>query len=290
MTLHKRNIIGISLLIPIFTLIFFVIVIPEAWAIVMSLMNYRPGVPIEFVGTDNYRRILNDPNFMDSFLNTLRFVVLGVTLQICLGTAIALLLSRQFWGQKLWIALVLAPMAMSPAILGTTWKYLFNSEFGPINYTLFQMGVEPIYWFTRANTAFAALLLVYTWNHIPGVFILVYPALISIPTELIEAAKIDGANRFELTWYVILPLIKGALLIAIIFRTIISLRAFGEILVLTKGGPFRSTEVMSIYLYKEGFVYFSWGTSAAVGVIILFVTVIIASPQIRLLSRQMIGD
>jgi multiple sugar transport system permease protein len=202
---------------------------------------------------------------------------------------VALLLTHQFWGHSLWIALVLAPMAMSPAILGMTWKYLFNSEFGPINYLLFRLGIEPIYWFTRSDTAFAALLLVYTWNHIPGVFILIYPALISIPPELNEAARIDGANRIELFFYITFPLIRGAFLITLIFRTIISLRAFGEILVLTKGGPFRATEVMSIYLYKEGFVYFSWGTSAAVGVIMLVVTVVIASPQIRMLRRQMMG-
>lgn len=287
MTLHNRHAVGLALLVPIFLLIVFVVLIPELWALVMSMANYRPGAPITYVGLENYQKILGDPNFKDAFLNTIRFVIFGVTLQLVLGTGVALLFSRQFWGQKLWIALILAPMAMSPAILGTTWKYLFNSEFGPINFTLYQMGIEPIYWFTQANYAFAALLLVYTWNHIPGVFILVYPALISIPPELIEAAKIDGANKLNLFWYVIMPLIRPALLIALIFRTIISLRAFGEILVLTKGGPFRATEVMSIYLYKEGFVYFSWGTSAAVGVIILIVTIVIASPQIRMLSRQM---
>jgi len=287
MTLHNRHAVGLALLVPIFLLIALVVLIPELWALVMSMANYRPGAPITYVGLENYQKILSDPNFKDAFLNTIRFVIFGVTLQLVLGTGVALLFSRQFWGQKLWIALILAPMAMSPAILGTTWKYLFNSEFGPINFTLYQMGIEPIYWFTQANYAFAALLLVYTWNHIPGVFILVYPALISIPPELIEAAKIDGANKLNLFWYVIMPLIRPALLIALIFRTIISLRAFGEILVLTKGGPFRATEVMSIYLYKEGFVYFSWGTSAAVGVIILIVTIVIASPQIRMLSRQM---
>ena len=289
MTLHKRNSIGLALLGPVFTLIFLVVVIPELWAIVMSVTNYRPGIDVSFVGLDNYRRILNDPNFIDSFWTTLRFVVFGVSLQMILGIGVALLLTRPFWGHSFWIALVLAPMAMSPAILGMTWKYLFNSEFGPINYLLFRLGIEPIYWFTRSDTAFAALLLVYTWNHIPGVFILIYPALISIPPELNEAARIDGANRIELFSYITFPLIRGAFLITLIFRTIISLRAFGEILVLTKGGPFRATEVMSIYLYKEGFVYFSWGTSAAVGVIMLVVTVVIASPQIRMLRRQMMG-
>lgn len=287
MLIHKQTRIGLLLLLPVFLLIAIVIAVPEVWGVAMSLTDYRPGSEITFVGLDNFQRILSDPNFIDSFWNTLKFVVLGVSLQMIFGTAVALLMSRQFPLQKLWIALILAPMAMSPAILGTTWKYLFNSEFGPINYAMFQLGMEPIYWFTNAGYAFAALLIVYTWNHIPSVFILVYPALISIPDEYREAAQIDGANRLQIFRYVIVPFIRPALLIALIFRTIIALRAFGEILVLTKGGPFRATEVMSIYLYKEGFVYFSWGTSAAVGVIILVVTLIIASPQIRMLARQM---
>lgn len=287
MQIHKKTSLGILLITPIMGLIFLVVVIPEIWAIIMSLTEYRPGSPMRFVGLDNYRTILADPNFTNAFWNTLRFVVFGVTLQIVLGVAVALLLSRQFRAQKLWISLILAPMAMSPAILGTTWKYLFNSEFGPVNYMLFQMGLEPIYWFTNATYAFTALLIVYTWNHIPSVFILVYPALISIPAEYHEAAAIDGANKLQVFWYVTLPFIRPALLIALIFRTMIALRAFGEILVLTRGGPFRSTEVMSIYLYREGFVYFNWGASAAVGVIILVVTLIVASPQIRMLARQM---
>lgn len=287
MLIHRQDRIGLLLILPIFILILLVIAIPEVWAVIMSLTDYRPGAPVSFVGLDNFQFILSDPNFRNSVFTTLRFVVFGVTLQIILGTGVALLLARQFWGQKLWIALILAPMAMSPAILGTTWKYLFNSEFGPVNYTLFRVGLEPIYWFINADFAFAALLIVYTWNHIPGVFILVYPSIISIPPEYHEAAKIDGANQWQVFRYVTLPFIRPALLVALIFRTIIALRAFGEILLLTNGGPFRATEVMSIYLYKEGFVYFNWGASAAVGVIILVITLVVAAPQIRLLSRQM---
>jgi len=287
MLVHKQMKIGLLLIFPVTLLFFIVIVIPEAWALVMSLTDFRPGSAITFVGLDNFRRILSDPNFIASIWTTLKFVVFAVILQIVLGTALALLLSHRFRGQNLWIALILAPMAMSPAILGTTWKYLFNSEFGPINYLMFKMGLEPIYWFTNATYAFIALLIVYTWNHLPGTFILIYPSVISIPPEYNEAAAIDGADKLEVFRYVTLPFMRPVLLIVLIFRTMIALRAFGEILVLTKGGPFRSTEVMSIYLYKEGFVYFSWGTSAAVGVIILIVTLVVASPQIRSLAHQM---
>jgi multiple sugar transport system permease protein len=152
---------------------------------------------------------------------------------------------------------------------------------------LYQVGIEAPYWFTNATYAFIALLIVYTWHTIPQIVLFVYPAIISIAPEYHEAAAIDGASKLQVLWYITLPLIRPAMLVALVFRTIFAVRVFGEILVLTNGGPFRSTEVLSLYLYKEGFVYFSWGTAAAVGWIMLIITVVVALPQIRLLIRQM---
>lgn len=287
MPIFRRPYVGLMLAAPVILLLLVVIVIPEIWAAVLSLTDYHPGQALRFVGLVNYARILQDPNFANALVNTLKFLFFGVLLQMVFGTAFALLLARQFPFQKLWIALILAPSAMSPAILGTTWKYLFNGDFGPINYWLFRAGFEPPYWFTSAGFAFVALMIVYAWNTIPQTFIFVYPALISIPAEFHEAAAIDGVNKWQSFWHITLPLISPALLIALVFRTIVAVRAFGEILVLTDGGPFRSTEVLSIYLYREGFVYFSWGTAAAVGWVILVVTMIVALPQIRILARRM---
>jgi len=282
-----RPVIGLLLALPVVILLVVVIVLPELWAMVLSLTDYRPGQVITFVGLDNYTRIPTDPYFHNALFNTIKFIFFGVLLQLVFGTGFALLLARGFRFQKLWIALILAPSAMSPAILGTTWKYIFNADFGPLNYALFRLGMEPPYWFTNATFAFVALMLVYAWNTIPQTFIFVYPALISIPAEYHEAAAIDGASKWQAFRHITFPLITPALSIAMVFRTIVAVRAFGEILVLTSGGPFRSTEVLSIYLYKEGFVYFSWGTAAAVGWVILVITMIVAIPQIRLLARQM---
>lgn len=284
--LHRPGV-GLLLALPVIILLLVVIVVPEVWAVVLSFTDYRPGQAISFVGLTNYSRILTDPYFHNALVNTFKFIFIGVLLQLVLGTGFALLMSRGFRFQKLWIALILAPSAMSPAILGTTWKYIFNADFGPLNYGLWRLGMEPPYWFTNATFAWIALMLVYAWNTIPQTFIFVYPALISIPGEYHEAAAIDGASKWQAFRHITFPLIIPALSIAMVFRTIVAVRAFGEILVLTDGGPFRSTEVLSIYLYKEGFVYFSWGTAAAVGWVILVITMIVALPQIRLLARQM---
>jgi multiple sugar transport system permease protein len=287
MLAYKNRAMGLAMIVPIMALLIGVIVIPELWAIILSLTNYKPTGSVEFIGVENYTKILGDPYFFNSLVNTLQFIVGGVALQMVVGTAYALLLSRQFRFQKLWIALILAPSAMSPAILGTAWKYLFNADFGPINYALYQAGIEPPYWFTNATFAFIATLIVYTWHSIPQVIIFVYPAIISIPPDYHEAAAIDGASRLQTLWRITLPLISPALLVALVFRTIVAVRVFAEIYVLTKGGPFRATEVLALYLYKEGFTYFSWGSAAAVGWLMLLITMVIALPQIRLLIRQM---
>ena len=284
---YKDKALGIKLMIPVLVLLIGVIVIPELWAIFLSLTNYSPTSTVEFIGVENYTKILSDPYFYNALFNTLKFIVFGVILQMIIGTAFALLIARRFRFQKLWIALILAPSAMSPAILGTAWKYLFNADFGPINYVLFQARIEPPYWFTNATFAFVALLIVYTWHSIPQVIIFVYPALISISPEYNEAAAIDGASKLQILRYITLPLIKPALLVTLVFRSIIAVRVFGEIYVLTRGGPFRATEVLALYLYKEGFAYFNWGSAAAVGWLILLITMFIALPQIRLLIRQM---
>ena len=285
---RSRPSLGLTLALPAFLLLAAVIVIPEAWALVLSLSKSAPG-GTTFAGLQNYRAVLQDTEFWNSVRNTVLFVGVVVALQITLGVAVALLLGQGFPGQGFWIAMVLAPSAMSPAILGTTWKYTFNPDFGPLNFLLGKLGLAQPAWLSDPTVAMVAIVLVYVWNTLPQTFIFVYPALISIPGEYFEAARIDGAGPLQALRHITLPILRPAILVALIFRTIIAVRAFGEIFVLTKGGPFRATEVVSIYLYKEGFVYFSWGTAAAVGWVMLVLTLIIATPQINALTRQMFG-
>ena len=287
MPIFSRHWLGLTLALPVILLLLIVIVFPEVWAVILSFTDYRPGSALNFVGTANYTRILTDPYFFNALSNTIKFILVAVLLQLVLGTGFALLLSRQFRFQKLWIALILAPSAMSSGDPRHDLEISAQCRFWPINYILYRLGIDAPYWFTNASYAFIALMIVYAWNTIPQTFIFVYPALISIPAEYHEAAQIDGASKWQSFRHITLPLIAPAILIAMVFRTIVAVRAFGEILVLTNGGPFRATEVLSIYLYKEGFVYFSWGTAAAVGWIILVVTMIVALPQICLLARRM---
>ncbi|CAN5492721.1 N/A [soil metagenome] len=276
---------------PLFLLLGLVILVPEIIAVVMSFTNYAPGLATEFVGFDNYVDVVTDPQFWNAAKNTLVFVVAVVALQIVIALAICMLLARTVKRTAVWLAIVLVPSAMSPAVLGVTWKFLFDQDAGPINYLLGLVGIERVTWFAQPGTAMVAVVIAYVWFSVPSSVILLYPAVSTVPSELYEAAQIDGAGPMRTFTRVVLPTILPAVAVASIFRMIIAIRAFGEVYVLSGGGPSRGTEILGLYLYRIGFEQFEWGRAAAVGIVMLVITVVAASPQIRLLSRQMVaGD
>ena len=254
----------------------------------MSFASYAPGIVPQFVGIGNYQRVLGDPQFWTAAYNTLVFVVAVVVLQLILSLGICLLLARAVKRTAVWLAIILVPSAVSPAVLGVTWKFLFDQDAGPINYLLSLIGVDHITWFASGSTAMIAVIVAYVWYAIPSSVILLYPAVSSVPEELYEAAQIDGAGPLRTFGRIIMPTIRPAIAVTLVFRTIIAIRAFGEIYVLTGGGPNRSTETLGLYLYRIGFQQFDWGQAAAVGIVMLVITMIAALPQIRLLARQML--
>jgi ABC-type sugar transport system permease subunit len=262
------------------------LVVPELVAIWMSLTNAAPGEPTRYVGLRNYNALFRDPQFWHSVEITAVYVVVVVVLDIMFATAISVLLARNFRRTKLWIALILVPLAVSPATLGPMWKYLFDQNGGMINYALSLIGLRPVPWFSEPAPAFATVVIAYLWHTIPAAFILIYPATIAVPEEYYEAARIDGAAGRSIFWRITLPIISPAIRVATIFSIIWTSATFGEIYVLTQGGPLRSTETLSIFLYQTGFQDFAWGKGAAVGCLMLLFTLFIALPQIRLLGRD----
>jgi ABC-type sugar transport system permease subunit len=268
-------------------LLLLIVLLPELWAIVLSLMDYRLGQPIRFIGFGNYGRILSDGQFWSSVYRNLLFTVAAVGSQMLLGLAIALLLATTFNMQRLWVSLILAPMAASPAVAAVTWKYLLNFNIGPINYLLESIGGERLQWLADPTLAMVSVILVYVWHSTPHVVLMLYPARMTFPTPLYEAARIDGAGRWKSFLYITLPLLRPALYVALVFRIMISFRVFGWVWTLTQGGPVGATEILPIYLYRQGFRYWRFGTAAAVAFIMLVLTLILASYQIRSMYKRM---
>lgn len=283
-----RSLVGLYLSSPLLAGLAAVILVPELIAFGLSLTNNTAGLPTKFVGLHNYSTILTDPSFWNSTEKTAIFVVGGVLAQVVIGLAISLFIARCVRRSAVLIAVALVPTAVSPAVLGIVWKFLFDQDAGPINYLLTLVGIHRISWLAEAGPAMIAVLVSYIWYTVPQVIILLYPAVAAVPNEQFEAARIDGAGRLRTLANVVLPWIWPAMAVALVFRTIIALRAFGEVFVLTQGGPQDATNIFGIYLYQLGFQQFQWGTASALGWIMLILTLAVAAVPMRGLARRML--
>jgi multiple sugar transport system permease protein len=222
------------------------------------------GTP-QFIGFDNYLRLAHDPQFWNALVNTVYFTVVSVQGELVLGLLMALLLRRPFRGRGLLYAIILIPWAIPTVVSARMWEWLYNADFGVLNY-LFQARIN---WLGNPVWAMHAAIAMDVWKSTPFVALLLLAGLQSIPRELYHAAAVDGASRWtmfrRITWPALLPLI----LVVLIFRTIDAFRVFDSIYVLTGGGPGSSTETVSIYAYKLLFQTLEFGYGSAVAVAIL---------------------
>jgi multiple sugar transport system permease protein len=210
--------------------------------------------------------------------------------EILLGLALSLLFARGFPLQRLWVSLIIVPLAASPVVAIVIWKYMFAPNFGIINYTISLFGVKAPEWFVSKVYAFLAIGIIDIWLNAPFTFTILYPAIISINPELFSAAKIDGANYVGILRYVTLPLIRPILLTVSTFRVIFVLRLFAPIWLFAGGGPGEATKVLSIYLYEKGFSYFQFGLGSSIAWILLIITMVVALPQVREMYKTMFSS
>lgn len=201
----------------------------------------------DFIGLDNYRFLLEDPRFWAALGNTAYFALVSVAVELALGLAFALLLDAQAPGRGLLRASVLVPWAIPTAISAKIWAWLFNPEYGLVTRAL---PTHEINWLGTPGYAMHAAILVDVWKSTPFVTLLLLAGLRNIPEDVYRAAQLDGASGSRILRSITLPLLKPALTLALIFRTLDAFRVFDSIYVLTAGGPANTTETLSIYTYK----------------------------------------
>ncbi len=278
------------LLLPVMAVLTVVILVPEVWSLYLSLTNYSFGVPLHFIGIKNYVELFRESGFLLAVVRNFLFVFLVVVLQVAYGVALALLLARGFPLQKLWLSLLIVPIAISPSVMAVIWKYLLNFNFGPIDWIVQQFGFARVRWLSEPRLAFLTVCLVYVWASTPHVLVIVYPARLTFPQPLYETAAVEGASAWQTFRNVTWPLLQPVLSVVIIFRIMIAFRTFGIIWTMTQGGPDRSTETVAIYLYNEGFRYWKFGAASAVALVMLVLTLIIAGGQMRTMYRNLFED
>ena len=264
-------------------------VFPLLWTIYLSFTNYRanrPNSPSVGVGFDNYSRILNDPEIWARLQSTSHFLFWTILIQMTLGFGLAWLLNQKFRGHATLTTIILLPMMLSPAVVGTFWTYFFQPQYGIFNYiiSLFSGTRE----FTMiGSTALApwAIVLVDSWMWTPYVMLLILAGLRSIPDYLYEAAEVDRATEWTKFWRITIPMLMPFLILALLFRFIENFKMFDLVNQLTSGGPGSVTELASITLKREAFEKWRTGYSAAFA-IILFVSVYgLSNLLVRFLER-----
>jgi multiple sugar transport system permease protein len=229
-------------------------------------LSFRRQLPIfrisQFVGLENYAFLLEDARFWNALGNTAYFVAVSVTLELVLGLGFALLLNQRFRGRALARALVLVPWAVPNVVAARFWEWIFNADFGVLNYLL---GAR-INWLGDTFWALHAAILADVWKMTPFAVLLLLAGLQVIPEELYRAARIDGANRWQLFRHVTLPLLRPVILLVLLFRTMDAARVFDLIFVLTGGGPANETETLVVYAYKLLYrtLQFGYGSALAV--------------------------
>ncbi len=228
-----------------------------------------------WVGFRNYLRVLTDPLFYGVVLpNTFLFMAASVTGGLAAGLTLAVMLNRRFRGARIVRTVILLPLMIAPVVAAIMVTWMFNDQFGIVNVILQALGFEPVVWFLYRSTSMAIVILTDIWLWTPWFTIILLAGLQSLPPEPREAAMIDGAGSWRIFWKVTLPLLRPVLLVCVVIRAIDAFRVFDIVWVITKGEPARSTEVFSIYAYKQAFVYlnFDLGSAAAIiGAVIIMV-------------------
>jgi multiple sugar transport system permease protein len=269
---RRDQLTGLLLVAP--TLLFFVVLIlyPLGQSLVLSLHRTSTlTLKSSFVGLENFRVILADPEFVRAFVNTLIWTAGAVSLQLVCGVGMALLLHGSLVGRSLARAIVLFPYLLPTAVAVLVWRWLFNDLYGYLNYLLLAAGLvdHPLAWLSHMPDAMISVILVGAWKFFPFVVIAVLARLQSIPDALYEAARIDGASRLAQFRDITLPQLAGVLSIVVLLRAIWDFKEFDLIYLMTGGGPANGTETLPILVYRAAFQLLNFGRGAAVSVAML---------------------
>lgn len=286
----KATVSALPWIAPAHLLVLGMLVIPGLYVLWLSLQESTFGMSPRFVGLANYAHVLGDAYFWRALRNTLVIVVVVVHVELLLGLALALLFASGLPAKRFLLAAILAPYAVSEVSAAVIWRFLFDAQAGPVNLGLQALGLPPLEWSIDPNHGLALVSLLSVWLNLPFTFLILYAARLSIPGELYEAARIDGATAWQAFRSITLPLLMSAILLAMLFRYIFVFRIFSEVWLLTGGGPARQTEVVGVYLYQEAFTFNAFGAASATGWIMVLISLLLGAGYLVALRRQSLGD
>lgn len=239
----------------------------------VTRISPNPDVPIEFVGAENFLRLLSDGQFHVGLWNTIVFAVFAVAIEFLLGLGLALLLDTTIRRMNFLKTILMLPMMLPPIAVAITWKLIYEPQFGVLNEIMFQLGLPLQAWAGDVNLAMLSVIIADVWQWTPFVFLLMLAGLASLPIEPYEAAAIDGASAWRQFWDLTLPFLKPVIAIALLLRLMDALRLFDLVFILTGGGPADRTKTLSLYIYQVAYRFADPSYAAAISLFVLVVTV-----------------
>ncbi|MGC0793824.1 sugar ABC transporter permease (plasmid) [Pantoea agglomerans pv. betae] len=240
------------------------------------------------IGLENYLYALSDPDFRASIWRTLYFTLVSVTVEGIIGVLVALLLNQKFIGRNVLRVLVILPWALPTIVNAMMWRLNFNPDYGSINALLSQLGIIDGYrsWLGSPEAALNAVMFADIWKNYPLVTLLVLAALQSIPEDLFEAARLDGASAWRRFRAITFPAIVAPLGVALVLRTIDAFKIFDIVYVMTRGGPVDSTKTLSFFVYQESFSYLRAGSGAAYAILMTLMCALLITLYLLMLWHQ----
>lgn len=280
MTFKRRQWEPLAFASPSLFLIGLVIIFPLGYAFFLSLQNFdlSVGPDYEYVGLQNYTEALfHDHRFWASVWNTAIIIMPALVLELLLGLGIALLLNRKIRARPIITALLAIPPMVSPVMAAMAWRMMFGVKYGAINNLGLQLGLIDVYfdWFATPLLSIVSVVLVDVWHNTPFMMLVLLAGLQSIPQDLYEAARADGASAWKSFWFITLPLLKFTTAVAVMIRMIDLTKLFGLIFVLTYGGPGGTTETLAFNTYLVGFTDFRMSYASALSYLIILIVLIL---------------
>lgn len=275
---------GLLFVLPALIVLFMLIAYPVAYTGVLSVTDEQGA----FTGMKNFADVLRPRVTTQALWNTLWWVGGSIVFQVILGVASAILLNQNFLGRAIIRSIALIPWVIPGIVAATTWAWMFHTEFGIINYMLTGVGVldEPIGWLTRGNTVMPAMIAINVWKLFPFVAIMVLAGLQSIPQELYEAARIDGASYWDEVRHVMLPQIRPVIAAITLLLVIWALNAITIIYAITRGGPANRTLITPIQIFRLAFENVEFNQAAALSVMFFAIVMLIVLVYIKTLANQ----
>lgn len=261
-----------------------IVIIPLLSSFYFSFTDWNGfSAKYSFIGFDNFLKITRDPNFKNAIKNTVIWMAAAIVLPVGAGLSIALVLQENIRGANIFKSLFYFPICLSLAVIGQVWIWIYQPDWGLINTVLRGIGLENMTraWLANSNTALAGVILAWSWQQVGLAMVIFLAGLTSIPTDLTEAAKIDGATYSQSLWHVIIPLLSPATTIVIALSIINSLKSFDVVYMMTQGGPFHSSDTLAMFMYTESFKNYYMGYGSAIAVVLFLIAMAIIALYFR---------